>query len=73
MARRTKAQILEAQQAEKLEREALWFDSSMNLLEIIADHMAEREATDEEIKAFWDRTLAEVVEKRQIFLDEIDE
>ena len=64
MARRTKAQIEQAQHAEALEREALWFESSINLLDIIEDHMLERGATNEEIEDFWNRAIRHVRDRR---------
>lgn len=57
MARRTKAQMAEARHNELLEREALWVDSSKNLMEIVEDHMLERGATNDEINNFWDQML----------------
>ena len=57
---------------EQLEREALWFESSMGLLDIVEDHMHERGATDEEIEDFWNRVIKCVRDKRTRYWEQID-
>ena len=57
---------------EMLEREALWIESSMNLLDIIEDQMLERGATNGEIEDFWNNMVAMVREKRARHWDRWD-
>ena len=72
MARKTKEQMEQAMLAERLEREALWYESSMGLLDIIQDHMEERGASSDEILTFWEMVIREVRNKRLDYCEKIN-